>query len=245
MLILGVIGLQALRVLAPCIWRTSLSKSPEYYRLAALTGLVLGSAAQIYPVPCANHIYWALAPGLGFFVYLCWRWSRSEAWVCGLTLLLMLVPTCYYKCRLGWHSIQRHSITLKSPPVLRGMRLDLEGAQALQRVDGVLQSLLAANADRPGLLYGDDALYLSWFRNRENPSPYFVTWVGLLPRDDQLKRIEFIVEQHPVLFLNKQQRPEEVRKFLGAVNYQVVYKEPELELWIALPRTPEAVPVIP
>ncbi len=237
-LILGVVGFQAVRVLAPFFWAPLSSKSSEDYQLAAFTGLALGSVAQIYPVPCPNHIYWALAPCFGLFFYLCWRWSRSEAWVCSITLLILLFPAGYCKYQWGEYTLQRPAITLQSPPVLSGMRVDLVRAQALQRVDAFIQPLLAANPVRPGLLYGDDALYLAWFKNLGNPSPYFVSWVGLLPREERLKRIEFILEQRPVLFLQNQQRREEVQKFLQAVNYKVVYEEVELVLCIALPGSP-------
>ncbi|MCS6245275.1 MAG: hypothetical protein H2172_15690 [Opitutus sp.] len=162
-LIIGLIVLQALWVVVVRIDPARTGERADGYLLAAMTGVALGSAAQIYPVPCGNHIYWALAPGLGLFVYLCWRWSRAEVWVCSLLVGLLLLPLGYDKFRWGQYTLGLPAITLESPSVLRGMRTTPERGQALQRLDQVLQPLLAANPAQPGMLYGDDALYLTWF----------------------------------------------------------------------------------
>jgi len=245
-LVLGGIGLNAVLVLAPFISRSRRAINTDYYKMAALTGVALGSAAQIYPIPCAQHIYWALAPGLGLFIYLCWRWSRTEVWVCCLVMVSLLLPAVYGEYCSGRDRISdQTAITLGSPPVLKGMRVDPNQAQALQRIDAVLQPLLAANPDRLSLLYGNDALYLTWFKSGPNPVPYYVNWANLLTRDEQRIRLIFLIEKQPVLFLHNQPNPGVVEKFLRAVNYKVVHKEPELGLMIALPCTPEVLHLTP
>ena len=239
-LIVGLIILQTFFVLLPLIWRRSSLKSLDFFRLAALSGVTLGSLLQLYPYPCPHHVFWALAPALGLGIYLCWRWSRAEASLCAIVILLLLIPASYYKYQRAQYNLQQPAITLESPVAFRGMRVGLERAQALQRIDEVLRPLLAANPDRPGLLYGDDAIYLAWFKNGQNPSPYYVNWGGLLSPDDWRKRAFFIEDRQPVLFFVKPRRLEEVGKFLQAVGYEVVYNEAALNLFIALPIPPKS-----
>jgi len=239
-LMLGLISLQSLLVLVAATRKRP--KDHGYYILAALSVLAIGSAMQVYPLPDPNHIYWALAPGFGVFVYFCWCSSPAGVWVCGLFLLLLLLPAGYAKYNDARYTLSQPMVKLVDPPALRGMTVNLAQAQAFQRIDTVLQPLLALNPDRPGLLYGADALYLTWFTNRINPSPYYVNWGGLLPRVDQLRRLIFMEQQQPVLFLHKYSlaghENGEMVKLLQAVNYRIIHREPELSLFIAIPIDP-------
>jgi len=242
-LILGLICLQSLLVLVTAI--RNRPKVSGYYILAAFSVLALGSAVQVYPLPDPNHIYWALAPGFGIFVYFCWRCSGAKILGCGLFLLLLMIPAAYYKYVEAKVTFAQPLIKLDSPPSLCGMKVNLPLAQALQRIDAVIKPLLASNSDRAGLLYGDDALYLTWFKNPVNPSPYYVAWAGLIPQMDQLQRLNFLAEQKPVLFLHKYgvNSLEEmgVVKLLQAVNYRILHSELELSLFIAVPADPKPV----
>jgi hypothetical protein len=239
-LILGLITLQSLLVLVAAIRNGP--KDFGYYVLAALSVLVIGSAMQVYPLPDPNHIYWALAPGFGVFVYFCWCSSRAGVWVCGLFLLLLLLPTGYSKYNEARYTLSQPLVKLVEPPAIRGMRVNLAQAQAFKRIDAVLQPLFALKPDRLGVLYGSDALYLTWLTKRINPSPYYVNWGGLLPRMDQLRRLIFLEQQQPVLFLHEYRlgahENGEMVELLHAVNYRIIHREPELSLFIALPIDP-------
>jgi hypothetical protein len=233
-LIVVLFAMQGLLVVIPLVWRRTSPKAPDYYLLAALTGLVLGSAAQIYPVPCADHNYWALAPGLGVFVYICWRWTRMETWSCSLLMLLFLMPAAYDKYRWGKYTLELSSVTLERPAVLKGMQVAPDFAAAVRRIDDVLRPLLEENPDRRVLLYGNDALYLEWFRNRDNPSPYYVDWAGLITEDDWYSRLGYVVKNRPVLLVHRKVYTK-AESFLRVMGYEIVHEEPSLALLIALP----------
>ena len=234
-LILALISVQALVVLVP-IARGRFHNSGEgYHLIAALTALVIGSCVQVYPVPCAGHIFWAISPCLGVFIYLFWKWSRLDAWSCSLTLVLLLIPAGFEKYQLARLKLLQPSVTLQSPALLKGMQVDPQQALALQRVDAVMQKLLAANPDQSVLLYGDNALYLTWFKNGENPSPYYIRWVDMLNRSERLKRAAFIERKQPVLLFQNNIKEVELGKFMNIMNYRIIFKEPSLQLWIALP----------
>ena len=204
----------------------------EYYVSATLAGLALGSAVQIYPLPEPNHLYWALAPGLGVFVYFCHRLFRLSAVGCSLTLLLLLVPGAYSKYRWGNYTLNQPAVTLVNPPVLRGMRVEPKLAAALERSFAPIAALLQKNPDQQVVLYGDDALYLAWFNNRKNPSPYYVNWGGLVPPADQQKRLNYVFQAKPVVLLNGKGALE--LRYIP-VDYQVIPIEPLLDLRLALP----------
>jgi hypothetical protein len=228
------LGLQAITVVVRACWRPA-TRQPfdrEYYSIAALAGLALGSAAQIYPLPEPNHLYWALAPALGVFVYFWHRLLRLPALGCSLALLLLLAPGAYSKYRWGNYTLNLSAVTLVDPPVLRGMRVNPPLAAALARSYAVVAPRLQKNPDQPVVLYGDDALYLAWFNNRANPSPYYVNWEGLAPPADRQKRLNYVFQAKPVVLLQG-------KGALGLTyvpaDYEIGPTEPLLDLRIAVP----------
>lgn len=233
--ILIAIVVQSILALVRVIRRSptsSVSLDREYYSSAALAGLALGSAAQIYPLPEPNHLYWALAPGLGVLVYFCHRLLRLHPTACSLALLLLLAPGVYSKYRWGTYTLDQSAVTLVNPPVLGGLRLPPPFAAALEKSYETIRPLLEKNPAQPVILYGHDALYLAWFENRENPSPYYVNWHDLVPPADQRKRLDYVFKAKPVVLLHGQ----------GAfglsyipADYEIGPADPLLDLRIALP----------
>jgi hypothetical protein len=233
-LIAVVLIVQSVWVILPPKWRNCAIKSPDYYLVAALAGISLGAAVQLYPVPCPQHTFWALAPGVGVLVYACWKWPRMEVWSCVLLLGLVLLPASYDKYRWGHYTLGLPWVKMESPAVLKGMKVPPDFASEVQRVDAVLRPLLDENPNRSVLLYGSDALYLEWFKNRENPSPYYVDWAALLTKDDWYLRLAYLIKTKPVVFVHKKDK-ENILKFFKVVGYRIVHEEPSLELAIALP----------
>ncbi|MCS6245273.1 MAG: hypothetical protein H2172_15680 [Opitutus sp.] len=201
-LVLALTGLQVLLVIiCAFIKKWGESHGNEFYRVSVLSGLAIGSAAQIYPVACVDHVYWALAPGFGVFVYFVYRCLRLPSLYCCLGLLLLLAPAIYDKFRWGLYNFTRPTVALSSPSVLVGMRVDSDFAGAIMRTDTVVRGLLARHQNRPVVLYGNSPLCLEWFDNRFNPSPYFVTWDRLVPEAEQHKRTAYLMGTRPVLLL--------------------------------------------
>jgi hypothetical protein len=187
---------------------------------------------QIYPLPEPNHLYWALAPGLGVFIYFCHGLLRLSAVSCSLAFLLLLAPGAYSKYRWGTYTLNLPAVTLINPPVLNGMRVNPPLAAALERSYAVIKPLLQKNPDQQVVLYGDDALYLAWFNNRENPSPYYVNWRNLVPPAERKKRLNYVFKAKPVVLFNGQGAFE--LPFIP-VDYEVTQPEPLLGLRMALP----------
>lgn len=204
----------------------------EFYASATLAGLALGSALQIYPLPEPNHIYWALAPGLGVFVYACHRLLRFSAVGGSLALLLIFAPATYNKYRWANHTRNQPTVTLVTPRVLAGMRVDAPLAAAIERSYAIIRPLLEKNPGQRVILYGDDALYLGWFENRENPSPYYVIWRDLIPPAEVQKRLEYVFMAKPVILFHGRGMLELP---YVPVDYEITPVEPLLGLRMALP----------
>ncbi len=233
--VLAVYGAQAIWVSGLAFWRRPGSGKPfdhEYHAGATLGGLALGSAAQIYPLPEPNHLYWALAPGLGVVFYFCHRLLCISAAGCSVVFLLLLAPAAYDKYRWGTYTLSLPAQTLINPPVLSGMRVSPPLAAALERSYAIIQPILQKNPEQQVILYGYDALYLAWFNNRENPSPYYVNWHDLMPPADRLKRLNYLFKTKPVLLLHGKGTDD--LRFIP-VDYEIGPHEPLLDLRIALP----------
>jgi hypothetical protein len=233
--VLLVIGIHAILVIGRALWRPrdpARSFDREYHVSATLGGLAVGSALQIYPLPEPNHIYWSLAPGLGVFFYFCHRRLRLSAVSCSLAFLLLLIPAAYNRYRWGTYTLNLPAVTLANPPVLGGMRVKPPLAAALEKSYAILRPVLQKYPDQPVILYGYDALYLAWFNNRENPSPYYVNWRGLMSPVDRQKRLDYLFKTKPVVLLHGQGAFE--LQFIPA-DYEIGQPDALLDLRIALP----------
>jgi hypothetical protein len=213
-------------------WMTKRALGREFHLIAALTGVALVSLPQLYPMMSANHVFWAVAPGIGVLLYGVYRLSRLSAHECALGLLLILSVVIYDRYRWGLYTATQPYVRLESPAVLSGLRVDTSQAEALARIDAVVTEVLAAEPAVEVILYGDDALYLSFFNNRENPSPYYVTWPGLLTEADILQRREYVTSRRPVVLVNGSGLSQ-LKSLPG--DYRQVLHEPELALKIYLP----------
>jgi len=235
LLVLVAIILQVTWVVTRSI-RSKGGHAGEYYQVAVLSGLALGSAAQVYPIACADHVYWALAPGFGVFVYFIYRSLRLNSAYFSLALLLLLAPAAHDKYRWGRYTLSQPMISLSSPPVLRGMHVNSDFAGAIERTYQAIRLLLEENPNQSVVFYGDDALYLTFFDNGYNPSPYYVSWVGLVPLMEQRRRSIYIFSCKPVLLIQDRGTGAQLRL---PDDYAVAHHEPSLSLRVALPRQME------
>lgn len=208
----------------------------EHYHLVAVTAAVsLASLTQYYPMADTWHVFHALAPALGLFVFLAWRWSGWTVRGVTVLLLALLLPSVYLKAKAIGPALSRPLATLEEPRVLRGMRVTPERAKFFKEV---ASTLALAELIQPRLstaMIGDNPLYLCFGRNRENPVPYYVTWRGLATPEVNTRRWAYIQRIRPVLILQKA-RWEAVDEFYEQARYLPVFYSPAENLEIAFPR---------
>ncbi|MDI1319611.1 MAG: hypothetical protein PSW75_05370, partial [bacterium] len=210
-------------------------KSAEYYSIAALTALSLGSLLQYYPVPDSWHILWSLAPAFGLFTYVFWRWVGWPIPVVALVLSAAFLPAVQLKIQSATQCLSQPLVTLTAPAVLRGMRVAPEQARSIGRIVAALQPVLQVAPDLPSALIGDDAMYLCFTRNHTNPSPYFVTWRGLADHAQNQNRWDNIQRTRPLIFLLNA-RWEAVDDFYRRAHYVPLLSARAEALEIAIPQ---------
>jgi len=207
----------------------------EFFLVASLAAVSLGSLVQYYPVPDSWHIIWSLAPAFGLVVFVCWRGLGWPAPVVALVLTAALLPSVYEKIRSAQALLARPLVTLTTPAVLRGMKVAPEQAKNYGRIADALAPILAHQPDLPAALIGNDALFLCFVANRAKPSPYYVTWMGLADNADNVKRWGYIQSVRPLMFLHKA-RWAAVDDFYRRARYIPFLYLPEEALEIALPQ---------
>jgi hypothetical protein len=207
----------------------------EYFLVASLAAVSLGSLVQYYPVPDSWHIIWSLAPAFGLVVFVFWRALGWPAPVVALVLTAALLPSVHAKIRSAQASLERPLVTLTAPAVLRGMKVTPEQAKNYGRIAEALAPVLSHRPDLPAALIGNDALFLCFVPNGANPTPYYVTWLGLADNADNVKRWGYIQGVRPLMFLHKA-RWEAVDDFYRRARYIPLLYLPEEALEIALPQ---------
>jgi len=230
-LILVLIVLLSLAVVFSVIVPSKGGRPDWYYLLSSLSGISLGSAAQIFPMPCVNHVFWALAPGFGLIVWLICKCLNLSPSKCALFILALLTPAAYDKynwARLNL-SLPRHELS----GVLVGLHGEADIAAAITRVQRSVGMILERNSNQAVILYGDDAVYLTFFNNRENPSPYYVTWRELLTIGDTTKRMNYVAKHKPVILMNG---PNVAQLNVVPDDYGLFISESLLDLKIMVPR---------
>ena len=200
-----ILVLQATRSFCQVFGRAGQVRSAEYYLVAALAAFTLGSLAQYFPLPDPWHVVWALAPGFGLFVFVCWRWVGLPAAVVALALVAMFLPSVFVKVRWAQAAFARPLVTLEQPPLLRGMRVEPEQARSIDQMAKAVEQIMRYRPDLPGVMFGRDAMLLCFMHNRDNPSPYFIRWPRLTDQADNELRSRYIARVRPLIFFHKAQ----------------------------------------
>jgi hypothetical protein len=207
----------------------------DYYLSAAWAAIGLGSLMQYYPVGDCWHMFYGLVPVFGLMVHAAWNWSGWRAPVVAAVFAVVLLPAVYFKARLISPAINRPLVTLAKPALLRGMRVPPEQARYLDQIADTLALVQRFQPDIPAVLIGNDALYLGYLENQANPTPYYVTWMGLADQADNLQRWDYIHRNRPVMILQKP-RWEAVDDFYRRARYvPLLYVQAEW-LEIAVPQ---------
>jgi hypothetical protein len=206
--ILVVIGVYTVR----SFWgafRSRLKEVPvlgaDFFPVAALTGVSLASAAQIYPVPCPRHFFWALAPAFGLMVYALWRWTRVRPVVLALAIIFLLVPTLHDKRGWGGYTLRQELVTVTEPAVLAGLRLAPEEHEFYRDLDRVYAAVERVKPGTPVAMFGNDAMMLCMARELSNPGPYYVTWPVLIPAEEKRVRWAEILGRRPLVMVHRYQ----------------------------------------
>ncbi|MDB6114254.1 MAG: hypothetical protein JWQ62_1199 [Lacunisphaera sp.] len=207
----------------------------EFYLSAAWAAFALGSLVQYYPMGDPWHMFYALGPVFGLFIFAAWRWSGRSAPLVAAGFAVLLLPAIIAKVRALPPVLNLPLVTLTKPAVLRGMKVPAAQARGLDQIADTLALVERFRPDVPAALIGNDALYLCFLRNQDNPIPYYVTWFGLASDADNGARWAYIRRTRPVLILEKA-RWEAVNDFYRLNRYLPILYLHDEDIEIAVPQ---------
>jgi hypothetical protein len=161
--------------------------------------LCLAAWIQVYPKFEPEHVYWAIAPSIGFLTYATWEASGRRTMLTALLFLLVGSAVAPVAFRSATTKLERRYVTLGAPLVLRGMRVPPEEAAYWDQLALVIAEYARTHPQVAILVEGPDALYATFAPNLENPGPFFVKWPGLVS-DRGRQRAHFIRRKRPLIF---------------------------------------------
>ncbi|MBI4402637.1 MAG: hypothetical protein HY537_00660 [Deltaproteobacteria bacterium] len=118
------------------IWLSVLSVVPWRRIPAGSTPMLISavfvsvaSLLQYMPQRCDHHIFWALTPVVGLFVYLVWQYTKIQSRWIVIGFLLFLGPIIVDRLILAQNKLSIPYVTLSKPSVLRGLHVTGEETQ--------------------------------------------------------------------------------------------------------------------
>ncbi len=198
----------------------------------AMCILAGASLIQFYPSPDERHLYWALAPAFGPFVYAMLRAARSRAVFAYLALAVLFLPLLHNRLIIANMKLSQTYVALDNPPALRKMLVPESYAVSFQ----IMSNIFAAHPEKPILIEGPDALWAVFTDNLENPGPFFVSLDfssallkqsteknSVCSRQEEVtaRHIAFIKEKLPFVVL--QRSVPKIQQLLGELGYTNQY----------------------
>ncbi|MBI4402822.1 MAG: hypothetical protein HY537_01600 [Deltaproteobacteria bacterium] len=225
-----------LMLIATIGWLISLFRTKGFglseRMVLAVIVVSLASFLQYMPVQnCDHHKFWAMAISIGPFVYLASQLTQDKGWPLLAALFVIMWPTLHTDIRFGYRKLTDPYVTLDRPRILAGMRVTPKEALAWKAIDDVIEPYYRAHPSGTGLLLGGDEILAALAPHHRNavsiynyaPSEVRVNWH---PDDDQ-KRVQFIRETKPVIFLQVHDaRTKGILEAVRDLNYKVVTTVP-------------------
>ena len=171
-------------------------KNPWFF--LAWLALVVSSWAQFYPMNDPRHVYWAITPGIGLFVYWIhrwlgnqrrWTWTLVSVWLLGN--LVWLGPGAYLKLTRDYAE--------SDFPAVKGLKLLPHQAKALEPLFSAIRTVEKISGTRPIVIEGPDAFYATLTDHLENSNRIPQIWknTGLHETHFDAQGMAFIQKNHP------------------------------------------------
>jgi hypothetical protein len=168
----------------------------------AMGAICLASWLQFYPITCPRHIFWALGPFFGYFIYLAYEGCNrdSEKVLAGFAILL--APLLVSRIGILTENLSTPRLSLDSVPHLRGISAVPSVAQAVQGLSEEIQKYEAAHLARPVVIDGPDALPAILVSDLRTFHPFYIEWTQYSRTPEELElRKAFVRTQKPWIVL--------------------------------------------
>jgi hypothetical protein len=165
--------------------------------------VALASWPQCFPQGDNVHGWWALAPGIGVFVFWMLWLAGNRALAVTLALSVLVLPLVLQRATQAVRTLLVPRVTVRDPTVLAGMRLLPKDAAALSPFLAALDDYIAKHPKSALLIDGADAIiYATFVPDLHNPSNiWFYDRSVPVPRPEEVesRRHEFIRDRRPLV----------------------------------------------
>jgi len=199
--------------------------SPEVGLAVALGVAALASWTQYVPTNDPRHVYWAIAPALGPFVYVVFMLAGRRVGPALGVLLVLVLPVAALKADAARAKLGADLVPVPGVPVLDGMRATPSEAADLTRDAAAIAAYATRYPRAPIVVVGANALVATMAPDLRNPQPYFVQ-LAASPRmamsKDALER--FARELHALVRLETR-NDAEVRRVAAELGYVEIARD--------------------
>ncbi len=150
---IGVLGLSRLG-------RDDRQEAQWHVRMIILFGITIGSLTQLFPLTDLRHVWWSAFPAMGPAIH--WLISRANSKGTRVLLAgLALGPLIWNAASVASNNLRIERVSLESPPVLRGMLVSKEFAQAFDGYFAAVDEFERKLGPKPVLNICFDGLFAS------------------------------------------------------------------------------------
>jgi hypothetical protein len=185
-----------------------------------LSGLVaLGSYMQFYPIYEPRHIFWAVSPGMGVFLFYVLRMARGRRVLVALALGTLLVPLGVAKFQLAHTKLAAEYVQIDDCPVLRGMSISPPVADLWRTAWHAIEGYCREHPDTAIVVYGVRPLFATFVPNLTNAHPFYIYASNYPVPPDLFPRREAFIRRFKPLVVTEGEGIEPLRPEMG-YNYQ-------------------------
>ena len=207
------------------------------WKLLAWLALVMSSWAQFYPMNDPRHVYWAITPGIGFFIYWMHRWLGNHPRWTEILVSVWLFSNLIWLGPGAFQKLTREYRETESPS-LKGVRVLPHQAEALEPLFTAIRFAETNTGARPIIVEGPDAFYSTLTRRLENSNRIPQIWknTGLHETHFDAQGMDFIQRNKPWIISESTDIPFIRPKGLEAYQRSATISDPdrgwETTLWI-------------
>ena len=195
-------------------------------RMFGVSLLCLASIAQIYPLLDQSHVYLAITPALGLFVYFvqqsCIRIFREikiidtlnlkEKTIIALLSFIVVVSVAFLANEVisdlhsGYQRLSQAYVRVSSPKALQGILLSPKEETFYFSVAATMRNYLRRHPDKHFVIDTSEPLYLTFTDQSINVLPIFANYSGytsgLYPFEAALS--DYIQKEKPLVMIDKE-----------------------------------------
>jgi len=212
---------------------------PRNWSLFSVAAVILASWPQFYPVPDSRHLYWAIALGIGFFIFLLQHWLHDDRRLVKIFIFVWFVSIALTQWTDLYKKVSRQSHKLDHP-LLEKILVEEEQAKMLNPLLKRVSFVQGQLQERPIIVEGPDSFYAALTLRLDNANWFHCVWKhsGLGGTQFTENGRSFIHKFKPLILSRRtDMRPEDFPKdlkerYIKDISVIDPFWRDELTLWV-------------